>query len=400
MNSKGYTSKQKLYFALLVNLLIPLAGMSTDIYLPSLPAMSAYFNVDKALVQLTVTSFVIAMGLSQFLAGPIADAYGRKKLLLLAISTQLLALFAIVFSRSVDWMIFFRFVQGLGAAFMIVPARAILNDVFESHELKKQFNYSTISFALGPIIAPFLGGYLQQYFGWQASFLFILIYAILLFLAVALTYRETQNNARPFSMQHMWKNYHIILSNRYFLLSALLAGMVWGYGAFFNVTGPFLIQIAMHHSAITYGHIALWMGLAWFLGNTSSRILFNYDIETKTEIALWLTVATSIIMFIIAQLGFFNILTLAIPTFMIILLSGFIFPIYIGECMVLFQNLTGSANACLFGLIWLIFGGFTSIATLLRGYSLIPLTLTYLVLSIFILLFYYGLVKRRDSKLF
>ena len=172
-NSATFISKQKLYFAILVNIIVPLAGISTDIYLPSLPAISTHFNVTKTFVQLTVASYVIAVGLAQLLAGPISDAYGRKNLLLIAIFTQLLAVLAIIFSPSIDWMILFRFVQGLGAAFMLVPARAILNDVFHGSELKKQFNYCTISFALGPTIAPFLGGYLQHYFGCQANFIFI-----------------------------------------------------------------------------------------------------------------------------------------------------------------------------------------------------------------------------------
>jgi len=393
-----FTSHQKLILMILVNITIPLAGMSTDIYLPSLPAISAHFNITKALVQLTVPSYVIAMGLSQLVAGPLSDAYGRKKLLLMAIFTQLFAVSAILLSPSIYWLICFRFIQGLGAAFMVVPARAIINDVFDGHELKKQFNYLMISFALGPIIAPFLGGYLQHYFGWQANFIFILVYIILIALLLLFVYRETLVNTKPFSMDHLWKNYHKILSNRYFLVCSLFVAMAWGYGAIFNVTAPFLIQTTLHHSAITYGHIALSMGFAWFLGNTMNRILFRYDTKTKTKTALWLTLVTTLIMFSLTQLGFFNITALALPTFVMILLSGFIFPQYIGECMVIFTDLAASANACLFSFIWIIFGGFTIIATFLKVHSLFPLSVTYIGVSVMSLLFYYGLVTTLKSR--
>lgn len=393
-----FTSRQKLIFAILVNIIIPLAGMSTDIYLPSLPAISAHFNVTKALVQLTVTSYVIAMGLSQLVAGPLSDAYGRKKLLLLAVLTQLIAVLAILFSPSIYWMIFFRFIQGLGAAFMIVPARAVINDVFEGHELKKQFNYLTICFALGPIVAPFLGGYFQHYFGWEANFIFLLIYIVLLVFLILFFYRETLLNTRLFSIHHLWKNYHTILSHRYFLVCTLFIGMIWGYSALFNVTGPFFIQTTLHHSAITYGHVALSMGFAWFLGNIMNRILFRYDIKIKTKTTLWLTLVTTLTMLILSLFSVFNLFTLTIPVFIIIMLSGVIFPIYIGECMVIFTGLAASANACLFGLIWMIFGGFTIIATFLKVHSLFPLSITYISVSIISLLLYYLLVERTKSR--
>lgn len=386
--------EQKIYFAILVNIILPLAGMSTDIYLPSLPAISIHFGVTKALTQLTVTAYVFAIGLSQFIAGPISDAHGRKKLLLAAIFTQFIAVVAILFSPTIYWMMFFRFVQGLGAAFMVVPARAILNDIFEGHELKKQFNYCTISFALGPIIAPFIGGYLQDYFGWQANFIFILFYISLVAFLLLMIYQETILKTRHFSIHHLWKNYHVILSNSYFLSCAFFIGIIWSYVALFNVTGPFLIQTALHHTAITYGQVALTMGIAWFLGNILNRVLFHHDRKIKTQVALLLTFTTTLIMMFVSHFGFFNITTLAIPTFIIIMLSGLMFPIYVGECLVIFTDLAASANACLFGLIWIIFGSFTIIATLLKTHSLLPLSITYAGVSIISLLLYYGSIGR------
>ena len=165
MNRKR-THNNKTYLAVLINIIIPLAGMSTDIYLPSLPAMCSHFHVAKALVQLTVTTYVLGVGIAQLIAGPISDANGRKKLLVFALLIQLIAILLIVLTPSIHWMIVFRFLQGIGAGLMVVPARAIINDIFSGTELKKQFNTLTISFAMAPIIAPFIGGYVQHYFGW------------------------------------------------------------------------------------------------------------------------------------------------------------------------------------------------------------------------------------------
>ena len=166
----------KTFIALLVNFAIPLGGMSSDIYLPSLPAMSNYFYLPNTFVQLTITLFTLGLGIGQLLTGPISDALGRKKLFISGMILQLIALVIIVITNSIHLFIVVRFFQGLGAAFMMVTARAMLSDVFHGEELKKQYTYMTASFALGPIVAPFLGGYLQHYLGWRSNFYFIGIY--------------------------------------------------------------------------------------------------------------------------------------------------------------------------------------------------------------------------------
>ncbi len=393
-NRDRVNTDRKRYFAILVNIIIPLGSASSDIYLPSLPAIADHFGVLNALVQLTVMAYAFAMGLAQIIAGPISDALGRKKLLMTAIMIQLIAVIAIIFSPSIYWIIGFRFIQGLGAALMMVPARAIINDIFEGHELKKQFNYTTMAFAIAPIVAPFFGGYLQEYFGWRASFIFILIYIVLVGLLVWLTYKETLAKRKPFSVHHFWKNYQIILSNRYFLIMVFFVSLAWGYGALFNVVGPFLIQVTLHHSAVTYGHTALFMGLAWFLGNLMNRVLFRYEIKLKTQVAIWFNVVITLVMLILVTSGFFNIPTFIIPAFILILLSGFMFPMYVGECLVIFKDLAASANACLFSFVWIFFSIYVSIAAMLKAHSLMPISIAYVSIGFVTLIFYYGFVAR------
>jgi len=389
-NISKFSQKQKFFFAVLANLMIPLGGMSTDIYLPSLPAIGLHFHITKDLVQLTVTAFVLAMGLGQLIAGPISDAFGRKRLLLLATFTQIIAVIAILNSPSIDWIIFFRFIQGLGTAFMVVPARAIINDLFARDALKKQFNYLSISFGLGLTVAPFIGGYLQHYFGWQSTFYFILLYLIILTAFLSFMYRETIAETRPFSLNFLWKNYQLILSNKTFVMVAVFTGMIWGYTALFNVIGPFLVQSTLHQSAITYGHAALFMGIAWFIGTTTNRLFFHVDNKVKTKIALWLTFLSAVIMLVLTYSGYFNVAILVIPTVIIIMCSGVMFALYIGEGLTLFPTMAASANACLFSLIWIVFSVFTAIGVMLKVQSGLSLASIFVCVSILCLAFYYS----------
>jgi len=380
---------KKYYLSILVMLLIPLAGMSTDIYLPSLPAIAAHFGVYKSLAQFTVTAYIFAMGLGQFIAGPVSDALGRKKLLVTSLSLQVLSVFAILHSPSIHWIIVLRFIQGAAAAFMIVPARAILNDIYEGDKLKKQFNYLTIAFAVGPIIAPFIGGYLQHYIGWKANFYFILIFAFVLLLVVLFILYETIAETTRFSPNKILHNYKIILTNKHFAVGSLTLGILFGYTGLFNVSGTFLIQIGMHHSAIVYGRIALLVGFAWFLGNLINRLAFHINKKFKAQIALLLSFLASLCMFILSWSGYFNLPTFVVPTFVVTLFSAVFFSTYAAECLTLFPRLAASANGALFSITWIMYSFYTFIASFLKPHSLVPISVIYILVGLVALGLYY-----------
>lgn len=373
---------------------IPLAGMSTDIYIPSLPAIAKQFSVIDALTQYTVTSYVFAMALSQLFAGPISDALGRKKLLLSSLILQIISVFLILHSMNIFFMIVMRFLQGLGAAFMIVPARAILNDIFTGDQLKKHFNYLTISFAIGPIIAPYIGGYLQHYIGWKANFYTILCYALLLLILYITTFRETLQNTEHFHMKTFWNNYKVIFSNYYFVIGSIVLGMLIGYSGLFNVVGTFIIQVGLHKSSITYGRVALLFGLAWLLGNVLNRITFDFNRKLKIQIAFWVILLSSASMFILGMMNYFNLEVIVVPIFIMVTMSGLIFANYVSECLSLFPNRAASTNGALFTLTWSIYTIYTYIATRIHIHSLQPLATTYLIISVICLLVYYLTLHR------
>lgn len=393
-----HSQKNKALFALLVNLLIPLAGISTDIYLPSLPALGQYFGASVPLVQMTVTVYVVAMGVGQLLAGPVSDALGRRRLLMMALCLQLFSVLGIIFSTHMATLLVLRFTQGLGSALMIVPARAIINDVFDGPSLRKMFNYLTISFALGPIVAPFLGGYLQTYFGWQANFYFLAGYILINLTFVLTWYRETIAEKRPFAFNHIVHNYQHILSDRPFVVGTLFVGLIFGYTSLFNVAGPFIIQTTFAQSPIVFGRSALLIGIAWLSGNVLNRILFHVDKHVKIQIAIILTLFATTTMIALTASGYASLLTYLLPTFVMVLASGFIFPIFVGACLARFPAMAASTNGCFFAMTWFAYSLFTLIAAQLKSHSLIPMSLSNWILSLVVMLFYYCFVRRHDMN--
>lgn len=376
-------SNEPWVITLLANFLIPLAGISTDIYLPSLPHIMQDFGTLKATVQLTVTAFAAGMGLTQFIAGPISDAWGRKPLIVGSLILQILCIALILMTDSIHAIIAARLLQGIAAAFLIVPTRALLNDHFEGIALKKQLNYITISFAMGPIVAPFIGGYLQHYFHWQSCFIFILVYALIgLFLAI-FVYRESIHQKQSFSRNALMNNLKILTQHRYFIIACLFASLLLSGSALFQVTAPFLVQKQMGYSALTFGHMSLLIGLGWFLGNLTNRLLFTLSNKVKARAALLTALTTLLILVIFSQLGITTLASFMLPMCILSYCYGIIFSIYTADCLTLFKHLAASANGFYFGVIWCFFSFFTFLGTLLKGHGFSGMAFALLIINLF-----------------
>jgi Bcr/CflA subfamily drug resistance transporter len=376
------------YYSILANSIVPLGGLSTDIYLPSFPAMVSEFQATRTDVQLTMTAYVLAMGIAQLLAGPISDALGRKKQILAALLLQMIAIIAIVFAMNIYHVMLARFIQGLGAAFMIVPARAILNDSYHGDELKKKFNYLTISFALSPIVAPFIGGYCEYYAGWRSCFYFVFAYALFILLFVFFTFDETLQDKKSFRLHDMWHNYRLILSNRLFFYATSLLCILFGYTSIGNVLSPFIFQTHLHFSALSYGYIALFFGLAWFLGNVTNRLVFNISPIKKVQFSLSCHSCIILVLLITSMMGIYNASLTIVCFFILILTTGLIFPLFVAEGLSLFPQIAASANACLFSLTWIAFALYTLLAAFLPVKSLTPLAIAYICINGFSYLVY------------
>ncbi len=235
--------------------------------------MTDFFGSTDLLVQLTITFFTLGMGLGHLLIGPISDSVGRRKPIFLGLLLQMAMVIVIVHADSVVTLNAARFLQGLGTASMMVPARAMLADCFEGLILKRHLIFIATSFATGLIVAPFMGGSLQYTFGWKSSFIFILIFLIILFTIFIAAVPETLISKNQLSMSKVQQSYCYVFKYPFFMINVFLVSSFLAYSSIFSVVGPFFIQDAMGFSAVIYGYIALLTGACWFIGNMVSRYL-------------------------------------------------------------------------------------------------------------------------------
>ena len=277
--------------------MVPLTGATIDIYVPSLPAITAHFGVTAQLVQWTIPSYLIGYSLAQLFCGAFSDAWGRRALLIIGIVLYIGASLLAASASSISMLILMRFVQGLGVAAPGVLARAIASDSFDSDRLPQVTNYITLAWALGPIIAPLIGGYLQHVFGWKAVFYFLTAYGCVVLLLIYFLLPETNPHRHELRPDTLLEQYKAVFASPIFLGCAFVLAIIYAQLILFNVIGPFLIQTVLGESPIVFGRVALSLGAAWFLGSLANRILTaTFPQLPLTEIATAVALVGSIIM--------------------------------------------------------------------------------------------------------
>ena len=177
MPSNALPNPSKLQVALLA-MLVLFSPLAIDIYLPALPQISTAFHVEHALAQDTITWFLFAMGVGQLFAGPLADKLGRRTVALGGVSIYALSACLAWAAQSIDMMLIARLLQGLGACATSVAAFATVRDLFGPQKSGRMISYLNGAICFIPALAPILGAWLTQQFGWRSNFSFMAVFAV------------------------------------------------------------------------------------------------------------------------------------------------------------------------------------------------------------------------------
>ncbi|OGO97098.1 MAG: hypothetical protein A3F41_06445 [Coxiella sp. RIFCSPHIGHO2_12_FULL_44_14] len=373
---------------LLTLLIVPLSGLGIDIFVPSLPAITDHFSADTSVVQLSVSVYILGYALFQTIWGTLADSFGRRRLILIGLSGVTITCLLIPFSINIGMLLGLRFLQGVFVEPVGILSRVLLSDTFKGNELSRFSNYLTITWAIGPIIAPFIGGYLQNYLGWKASFFFLAAYSFILLIILFIKLPETHTNPIPLVFSCIKASYQAVLTHSEFLSLVIVMSLSYGAMAIFNVMGPFLIQTTLGFSAITFGYVALYMGVAWFIGSLFNRWLTSrYPIDAIVIVTFVFLLIAEIALLLFSFFSF-QLWTLITPTWLIFMTSSIIFSNLFARCMVLFKDKAGTSS----GVMGTLFSGgagvISALASLLHTQTPVPMALSYLALLVVCLVLY------------
>lgn len=338
--------------------LIPLSGFATDIYLPSLPAMAEDLNISTAAVQLSLVLFMFSTGLSQLFIGPILDSFGRYRIGLVSLTLFTLASFCIAMIPNIYVIYAMRILQGVTIALIVVGKRAYFVDLYTGNKLHGYISLFSIIWACAPIMAPFIGGYLQNSFGWQSNFYFLGTLSLFL-LIMELTYSgETLKHFQPFKSKSIAITYIGIAKTRDFTLGLLIIGVCFGVVITYSLSGPFIIEKVLGYSAVVSGYGSLLSGLSIMTGGILAKTLVKKPMVKKITIAFSIQMILSLLMIFTAP-SLSNIYTLIGFTIGIHMSGGFIFNVIFGYCLSRFSKNAGVSAGITGGVMYMISSSFS-----------------------------------------
>ena len=347
------TEKNKFIATILAFAMIPMSGLATDIYLPSMPSMAKDLHLPESSIQLTLSLFLISYGLTQFVAGSIVDSFGRYKITLISLVLFVIS-YMITASTENIWVVYaMRILQGILSGFAVVAKRAFFVDVYQGEERKHYLSIMTIVWSVGPIIAPFIGGYLQKIFGWQSNFYVLAGYSLLLLIFEFLFSGETLKVRKNLSINLLVKQYDTMFKAKDFFYGMLICGLSYSMIMFFNLCGSFIIEHKMGYSEVVAGYVSLILGFAWMLGGFFGKALINRAFLPKLRAANFLQLALIILMFV-ASFFLNTIYSLVIFAFVIHVTAGFIFNNYFTYCIGRFPNSAGIAGGLTGGTVFIL----------------------------------------------
>ena len=203
------------------------APLSIDMYLPALPTLTNDFGTGASEVQLTLSAFFFGLALGQAIIGPLSDAYGRRRPLLIGLACYTVASLLCATSPSIWALVGFRFVQGFAGAAGIVVSRAIVRDLHTGVAAARFMSVLMLVGGLAPILAPIIGGQLLRFSPWQGIFLFLSVFGGLLLVVIGRGLGETlpPDRRQTEGLRGTLVTFRLLLTDRRFMGYALACGL-------------------------------------------------------------------------------------------------------------------------------------------------------------------------------
>lgn len=331
-----------------LTMLVAINPVNTDTLAPGVPALRDYFGVSTSEANLVFSVYVFAFGFMQLVYGPIADRFGRRPVLLGALSVYCLASFLLAIAPSFDTVLLGRALQGASASAAPALARAVIRDLYGVEGSRKVMSYVMSAFGIMAIGAPAIGGVLVAWQGWQASFYFCLVYGIVTFTAVFVLLKESRPDDAPttLSLSTTFAVYARLTPNPVFALNCV-SNMLMYAAMFVWLSGSMLVIVDGYGIRPEIGGLLFACGSGGFMlgagvaGRLGSRLGAPALIILGSVIAI--VSATLIVALSLMEIR--TGLAVALPAFLWMFGHGLHYPQSMAAAVAPFPQTAGAASS-------------------------------------------------------
>ena len=260
-----------------LSMIASLGPFQFDTYLPALPALMLFMHTTDTMVQLTITASLLGMASGQLFVGPLIDALGRRRPLLIALSVFILASIGCLTATDVTWMIVARYVLGFSAAGGFVINNAFIRDVAVGGNAARLYSTQAAITSLAPVVAPLVGGQLLLLGDWHVVFIFLTIMGAAVLGMAAWLMPETLpvEKRSQLSFKSTFSAWGGILKDSRFVALALTGGLLFGQVCVFISGAPFALEGGFHLTPTEYTFAFAAVTIVMFSANTINRSLLK-----------------------------------------------------------------------------------------------------------------------------
>ncbi|WP_085062858.1 multidrug effflux MFS transporter [Staphylococcus haemolyticus] len=374
MDIEQKQKKNSPLFIIILGALTAIGALSIDMFLPGLPELKNDFNTTTANAQLTLSLFMIGLGLGNLFVGPISDSIGRKKPLVISMIIFALASLGIVFVENIWIMVFLRFVQGFTGGAGAVISRAIASDMYRGNELTKFLALLMLVNGVAPVIAPALGGLILSFAVWRMVFVILTLFGVLMVLGSLFKVPESLSvkNRDSSGVNVIFSNFKSLLTTPRFVLPMLIQGVTFIMLFSYISASPFLVQKIYGVSPLHFSWIFAGVGITLIIASQIAGKLVDYF---HPQVLLRAFTIIQIIGVVIVSLTLINHWHFALLVIgFIVLVAPVTGVATLGFSIAMEERTTGSGSASsLLGLLQSLLGGLVTPLVNLKGeYNSMP----------------------------
>jgi len=247
--------------------------LGSNIYLPGIPDIARDLGTTLSAAQTLVAAYLGAFAVAQLVMGPLSDRFGRKPVILGGLGLFAVASVVSAVAPDIATLITARFAQATGACATIVVGRAMIRDTTEGLASAHAMSWLAIAMGVGPATAPFIGGFLTAWFGWQSTFVFTALVAAGVLVFVVATLEETLPSSlrQPPPTRELLGTYGRLAVNPRFVGYSLIVSFASGAMQAYLTATPIVFIILMGVRPEVYGFYIMIMPTLYVVATIAAR---------------------------------------------------------------------------------------------------------------------------------
>lgn len=359
MSAQPPPAKPTLMILVAISTVQPIA---LNLLAPATPALARHFSTSYATIQLTLTLFLVAVALTQLIIGPLSDRFGRRPCVNAGVVLFVAGSVLGALAETTGVLLAARLLEGAGAGSAFALSRAIIRDTASRDEAAGMIASVTMVMVVAPMIAPYLGGHIETWFGWRAIFWFMTGVGVVVLTLTSLRLPETAPRIGVgSSFLGVFRAFPLLIVDRGFVVNVIALSMTSASFFAFIAAAPFIVVETMGRGPDVYGAYFILNAFGYMVGNFAmSRLAVRLGAARMVRIGLAISVVGMSAALALSLTPAWTPLTLFLPLACNAIGNGLTIPGSTAEALSARPELAGSA-AGLMGAIQLGSGALATI---------------------------------------